>query len=82
MLDWLKLGSDSEKMDKTTRKNLKKIQRQINRFKSELKKIELRPCSSDAELKQKEEDISVIKKEIYELEKEANQFTLYIYSKG
>lgn len=82
MPDWLKLGSDLEKMDKTTRKNLKKIQREINRFKHELKKIELRPCGSDAELKQKEDDISIIKKEIYELEKEANQFTLYIYSKG
>jgi len=69
-------------MDKTTRKNLKKIQRQIKKFKRELNKIELRPCNSDAELKQKEEDISIIKREIYELEKEANQFALYVYSKG
>ncbi len=82
MLDWLRPGSDLEKMDKATRKNLKKIQRHIKRFKHELKKIELRPCSSDAELKQKEEDISIIKREIYELEKEANQFALYISSKG
>ena len=71
-----------EKMDKTTRKNLKKIQRRIKKFKHDLKKIELRPCNSDAELKQKEEDISIIKREIYELEKEANQFALYVYSKG
>jgi len=69
-------------MDKTTRKNLKKIQRRIKKFKHDLKKIELRPCNSDAELKQKEEDISIIKREIYELEKEANQFALYVYSKG
>jgi hypothetical protein len=40
-------------MDKATRNNLEKIQRQIKRFKQELKKIELRPCSSDAELKEK-----------------------------
>jgi septal ring factor EnvC (AmiA/AmiB activator) len=82
MLDWLMPGSDLEKMDKATRKNLKKIQRQIKRFKHELKKIELRPCSSDAELRQKEEDINTIKREIYDLEKEANQFALYISSKG
>jgi septal ring factor EnvC (AmiA/AmiB activator) len=69
-------------MDKTTRKNIRKIQRKIKRFKHELKKIELRPCSSDAELKQKEDDVSIIKREIYELEKEANQFALYISSKG
>lgn len=69
-------------MDKATRKNLKKIEREIKRFKNELMKIELRPCSSDAELRQKEEDISIIKREIYELEKEANQFALYISSKG
>ncbi len=82
MLDWLRPGSGLEKMDKTTRKNIKKIERQIKRFKRELKKIELRPCNSDAELKKKEDDISIIKKEIYELEKEANQFELYISSKG
>ena len=69
-------------MDKATRKNLKKIQKQIKKFKHELEKIELRPCNSDAELKQKEEDITLIKREIYELEKEANQFTLYVFSKG
>ena len=82
MPGWLRPGSDSGKMDKATRKNLKKIQRQIKGFKYELKKLELHPCGSDAELQKKEEDIDTIKREIYELEKEANKFALYISSKG
>ena len=69
-------------MDKETRKKLKRIQKEIGRFKGELKKMELRPCHGDAELRQKEEDLKIMKREIYELEKEANQLAMYMSRKG
>lgn len=65
-------------VDRTTRKTLKKIQKDVNRLKKELMKIELRPCHGDADLKKKDEDISVLKREIYQLEKEANRYVLYV----
>ena len=69
-------------MDKETRKKLKRIRREIDRFKGELKKMQLRPFHGDAELRKKEEDLKIMKREIYELEKEANQLTVYISGKG
>ena len=55
----------------------KNIQKEIKRLRDELKKVELRPCSGDLELKQKEKDFSTLKREIYEMEREANQFELF-----
>lgn len=55
----------------------KKIQKEIKRLRDELKKAELRPCSGDLEIKQKEKEILTLKHDIYELEREANQFELF-----
>jgi hypothetical protein len=55
----------------------KKIQKEIKRLREELNKVELRPCSGDLELKQKEKEILKLKRDIYELEREANQFELF-----
>jgi peptidoglycan hydrolase CwlO-like protein len=65
-------------MEKETRRNIKRIQKEIDRLKEELRKIELRPCSGDAELKKKEKDLRMLKQEISELEKEARQYELYV----
>jgi hypothetical protein len=69
-------------MDKRTRKNFKRIQKEINKLKAQLSKIELRPCRGDADIQQKENELRMIKREIYELEKEANQYALYISGIG
>jgi hypothetical protein len=55
----------------------KKIHKEIKRLREELNKVELRPCGGDLELKQKEEEILKLKRDIYELEREANKFELF-----
>ena len=67
---------------KNRQKEIKKIQKEIERLKIELRKIELRPCHGDAELKSKDEEVLILKKEIYELEKSANQVAIYISGIG
>jgi hypothetical protein len=69
-------------MDKRTRKNFKRIQKEINKLKAQLSKIELRPCHGDADIRQKDNELRMIKREIYELEKEANQYALYVSGIG
>jgi len=65
-------------MDKETRKNLKRIEKEIRKIKDKFRKIELRPCQNDLELKQKEEDLAILKGELYELEKEANRYLIHV----
>ena len=67
---------------KKRQKDIKKIQKEIDRLKIELRKIEIRPCHGDAELKRKDEEVIILKKEIYELEKSANQVAIYISGIG
>lgn len=64
--------------DKKDRNNIKKVQKEVNKLKEKLKKAELFPCRGDSELKQKDENIQMLKREIYKLEKEANLFSLFI----
>ena len=68
-------------MDKITRKNIKKIQKEIEKLKRHMNKVELQPCHGDAELKEKEQTIKALKREIYELETEANQFAMFVSGK-
>ena len=53
-------------------------QKEIAQLKKELKKIELRPCKGDADIKRKDEEVIMLKKDIYELEKEANQYAIFV----
>lgn len=70
-------------MAKNKAKNsIKKIQKEITRLKVELDKLEIRPCQGDADMKKKDEDIILLKREIYDLEKEANQFAIFISGIG
>ena len=63
-------------MHKESRKNLKRIQKDLERLKEAYKKAELRPCHGDAELVQKSADLKILKNEIYELERNINQLAL------
>ncbi len=60
-------------MDRESRKNLKKIQKEMERLKEVYKKLELRPCHTDAELEKKDKELRMLKNEIYKLEREVNQ---------
>ncbi len=64
--------------DRKSRKDIKKIQKELYRLKEILKKIELRPCHGDADLKKKDEEVKMLKREIYDLEKETNLFVLFM----
>jgi septal ring factor EnvC (AmiA/AmiB activator) len=63
-------------IDKETKKRLKKIQKEIKRVKKELSKGELRPCQSDADLKNKEEELVRLGDELRALEKEQDRYIL------
>jgi mRNA-degrading endonuclease RelE of RelBE toxin-antitoxin system len=70
-------------MEKEARKNLKKLFKKIEKLKGHIKKAELRPCRSDAELRQKDEYIQGLKREMYDLEKEGNQLSMsYLNRRG
>jgi peptidoglycan hydrolase CwlO-like protein len=63
-------------VNRKTRKKLKKIQKKIDKLKKEINKIELRPCHTDSELDEKDEEVRILKLGIYELERDANVISL------
>lgn len=63
-------------IDKETRKRLKQIKKEIGRLKKQIKKLEIRPCRNDSELKQKEQDIRALNEKVYQLEKEHDSHIL------
>ena len=58
--------------DKKSQKDIKKIKKELYRLKEILKKLELRPCQGDRDLKQKDEEVEILNREIYDLVKETN----------
>jgi hypothetical protein len=63
---------------KEKRKNLRKIEKAITKLKQDLKKIELHPCQGDLDIQRKEEELKSLNDAIYDLEKEANKFSIYL----
>lgn len=57
----------------------KNIRREINMLKEQFRDAELKPCYCDADIKRKEEDLLLLRKEIYTLEKEIDQFAFPIF---
>jgi len=55
-------------------KERKDVKREISLLKAQFKTVELQPCYGDADLKQKESDLTRLWEEIYNLEKEINHF--------
>ena len=62
--------------DKATRKRLKMIKKGIKDLKKQYKKVEFRPCQSDAELRIKDEELREIMDKVYALEKEQDRLIL------
>ena len=63
-------------IDKKTRKKLKQIEKEISQLQKQIKKLGLRPCRNDSELKQKDEDIKALRKKAYHLEKKHDRYIL------
>jgi septal ring factor EnvC (AmiA/AmiB activator) len=61
-------------VNKASKRVIKKIQNEIDQLKKEFKKMEIRPCQGDADLEQREKDLEVLKKQIYELEREVDKY--------
>ena len=64
-------------INKLSRKRAKEIQKKIDELRMSLKKMEIRPCQGDLDLKEKEKDITTLKSEIRSLENERDK---YFYS--
>lgn len=58
------------------------IRHEINTLKELLRSIELKPCYGDADLKRKDQDISSLRAEIYDLEKKVDTFAFPIIFSG
>jgi len=52
----------------------KEVKREISLLKQQFKTVELQPCYGDADLRQKENDLTRLWEEIHNLEKEINHF--------
>lgn len=50
------------------------VRREISMLKDKLRRVELTPCYGDADLKRKDNDLSMIWTEIYNLQKEVDDF--------
>ena len=50
------------------------VRREICILKEQFKTVELQPCYGDEDLRKKENDLSKLRKEIYNLEKQINDF--------
>jgi len=55
-------------IDKQTKKKLKDIRKEIKRLKKNQRRMEFRPCNTDAELREKEQDLKALRERISSLE--------------
>jgi hypothetical protein len=55
---------------KSKNKTVRQIQNEIEKLRDEYGKMELRPCQGDTDLRQRENELDILKSKIYELEKE------------
>jgi chromosome segregation ATPase len=68
----------SDMPDKQNKKKaIKELKREIEKLRDEYEKIELRPCQGDTDLRQRENELEILKSKIYDLEKERDT---YLYS--
>jgi chromosome segregation ATPase len=83
-IDELKVESQaktiSDMPDKQNKKKaIKELQKEIEKLRDEYQKVEIRPCRGDADLRQRQNELEILKSKIYELEKERDTF-LYSWS--
>ena len=68
----------SDMPDKRNKKKaIKELKKEIEKLRDEYERIELRPCQGDTDLRQRENELEILKSKIYELEKERDT---YLYS--
>ena len=60
-------------VNRVARKRLKKIQKEIDRLRKNYSRVELRPCRTDAELKEKDEALTSLLEQIYALEQDKRE---------
>ena len=60
-------------------KERRDVKKEISLLKAQFKAVELQPCYGDADLKQKENDLSRLWEEIFNLEKEINHFAFPVF---
>ena len=61
---------------KAEKKKLKEIRKEIKALRKALAKNEFRPCQCDADLRQKDEDLKMLRAKILSLENEKDRFML------
>ncbi|MFC1580626.1 hypothetical protein ACFL4N_06885 [Thermodesulfobacteriota bacterium] len=61
---------------KAEKKRLKEIQKEIKALRKEMANNEFRPCQCDADLRQKDEDLKMLRAKILALENEKDRFML------
>ena len=64
-------------IDKDTQKKLKQIKKKISQLQKEMKKLEFRPCHSDSDLKQKDQDIKTLREKTYQLQKQHDRYIVH-----
>lgn len=73
-MKWLSRLKKHSTSDMTARqsknKTVRQIQNEIEKLRDEYKKMELRPCQGDTDLRQRENELDNLKSKIYELERE------------
>ena len=62
---------------KNKKKAIKELKKEIGKLRDEYEKIEVRPCQGDTDLRQRENELEILKSKISELEKERDT---YLYS--
>ena len=61
--------------DRKTNKELKKFEKEIADLERLYEKLEISPCKNDKELKEKDQALNELRKEIRELEKNRDRLT-------
>ena len=73
-MKWLSRLRKYSTSDMTARqsknKTVRQIQNEIEKLRDEYKKMELRPCQGDTDLRQRENELDILKSKIYELQGE------------
>ncbi len=60
-------------IDKQTKKKLKGIHKEIKKLKKKYNKLEFKPCKCDAELREKDQELELLRGMINDLEKEQDR---------
>ena len=73
-MKWLSRLKKQSTTDVTARqsknKTVRQIQNEIEKLRDDYKRMELRPCQGDTDLRQREKELDILKSKIYELERE------------